>query len=72
MEKSDENKKIEISCLGKGKQKSGMSYSAFRFPKKLLEDCDCGLKPKHKLFEHDNCCQICGGSHVERICPSKK
>lgn len=34
--------------------------------------CSCGLLPSHEIFEHDNCCQICGGSHSERICPKKE
>ena len=28
----------------------------------------CGIAVPHKLLEHDWCCQICGGSHSERIC----
>ena len=34
--------------------------------------CDCALKPEHRKLEHDWCCQICGGSHTERICPQRK
>lgn len=34
------------------------------------EICKCELKPEHKVLEHDWCCQICGGQHTERICPS--
>ena len=37
--------------------------------KKLNEKCDCGLKPKHSVGDHDWCCQICGGNHIEEICP---
>ncbi len=33
--------------------------------------CDCGLTPKHSEWEHDWCCQNCGGSHSEEICPEK-
>lgn len=32
--------------------------------------CECGLEPLHKVGEHDWCCQLCGGSHAERICPA--
>jgi len=39
--------------------------------KELSEKCDCGLKPEHPIGYHDFCCQICGGNHVERICPNK-
>lgn len=38
----------------------------------LNEPCKCGLEPAHKIGEHDSCCQICGGSHTERICPKNK
>ena len=31
--------------------------------------CNCELKPEHDELEHDWCCQICGGSHTEEICP---
>lgn len=34
--------------------------------------CKCKLLPKHNILEHDWCCQKCGGSHTERICPIKK
>jgi hypothetical protein len=41
--------------------------------RELMEQtCKCPLKPKHKVGEHDWCCQICGGHHVERICPERK
>jgi len=35
----------------------------------MSDTCDCGLKPEHKVGEHDWCCQFCGGNHTERICP---
>jgi hypothetical protein len=42
-------------------------------PEEMNKDtkCNCGLKPDHHPFYHDWCCQICGGSHVEGICPEK-
>jgi hypothetical protein len=40
--------------------------------KEFSEKCDCELKPEHLKGEHDFCCQLCGGSHTERICPEKK
>ena len=40
-------------------------------PKGMQAKCHCGLEPSHVLAEHDWCCQICGGQHVERICPHK-
>jgi hypothetical protein len=36
-----------------------------------LNDCNCNLKPTHLPLEHDSCCQVCGGSHTERICPQR-
>jgi len=41
-------------------------------PNELNDPCPCELTPKHKIAEHDHCCQICGGTHTERICPAKK
>ena len=38
---------------------------------KNKKNCNCGLKPKHEKLEHDWCCQICGGSHSEKICPQR-
>ena len=45
-----------------------------KFEKEINLECDgkCGIAIKHKLLEHDWCCQICGGSHSERICPNNK
>jgi hypothetical protein len=37
----------------------------------LNDPCPCELTPKHKIGEHDACCQICGETHTERICPNK-
>ena len=44
------------------------------FKKEAKKICylDCGITTPHKLLEHDWCCQVCGGSHSERICPDSK
>ena len=45
-----------------------MTLEKFR---KLDKKCTCPLKPEHSIFYHDWTCQICGGMHVEDICPYK-
>lgn len=40
-----------------------------RFKNKI---CKCKLLPKHFEMAHDWCCQECGGSHTENLCPEGK
>lgn len=35
----------------------------------LSMKCNCGLQPEHPVAYHDSCCQVCGGQHLEDICP---
>jgi hypothetical protein len=43
-----------------------------KVPDFFYEKCDCGLVSEHIKGYHDWCCQICGGNHVEEICPEKQ
>ena len=39
---------------------------------RLGYECECGMKPRHEIFDHDSICSICGGTHSKNICPLRK